>query len=888
MKKILLTLYFFSNVLFVLNAQSGTTGNLSWSIQSDGTLMITGSGPMPDYNYGSAPWYSSKQSILKVIVHDGVKSLGSNAFNSLNKVTVITLPASIERIGNSAFSSCTVLQSITIPSNSTLTNIGDYAFSSLYSVESLFLPAGVSSITRYTFLGFYANINVDVNNSNYSSVDGVLYNKDKTTILRCPPNKSGIFEIPNTVKTIGSYSFDNCHNITSLVISNSVTDIQNFAFSNAKGIYFSGLSLPASVCYIGRMAFGNNSFSKISIDNANQYFSIENGIIYDKNKEMLYMCHNTSGYTIKIPETVHTIADSAFYDCTLITNVQLPKSLYQIANRAFYHSGISTIQLPEKLKSIGYAAFDSCFSLSSVTFPASLQSVGDRAFYMAGVNSFYVSNTTPFSFGSNNVFMTNSTLYVPSGCKSIYEKAKGWSDFKNIVEPASKSIQLSFPGTLGQNTSQLERNNLTNLTITGSIDARDFKFMRDSLPVLQSLNIKNTTVAEYTGTAGTIVGSAASTKYTANSIPTYAFYRHKQIKSIELPSQTDSIMRYAFSECSNLTDFKLPSNLKKIFYNALGYCKQIKKIDIPVSVSIIEDLSFVGCKFDSISVQYNTPLILSGKAFYDIPYSTCILVVPTNTKQLYQEAVEWKNFKNIVESNSNTPVYHKIAVTLSVGGEVLQNYVNVKSGDVVEVLHNESKIFDIIPASGFEIDSVNYNGVLVNNNLSPSNSFHLPPVTADGTLRITFRKKTYHIAIKVSEMGTVDLHCIHGDTPIFSFTALTGWNIHTVIYNGDDVTASIKNNAYILPPVSKNGTLSVVFILISGVKSAVKTNVKVYANNGVISVINATIGANISIYNLSGVLLNSKIATSNLEQFNVASEAVYILKVGVETFKILQ
>lgn len=888
MKKITIIFTLFWASFFTLNAQSGTMGNLSWSIQTDGTLKITGTGAMPDYGYGNAPWYSSRQSILKISVQQGVTSVGNFAFYYLNKVTDITLPTSVERIGNYAFSYCSALKTVLIPTNSALTSIGDNAFQACPAIESLWLPATISVINYYTLYGFNGNIVIDTNNPNYSSIDGVLYNKNKTTILRCPPNKTGVFEIPNTVKIIGVFSFDNCHNISGIVIPNSVTDIQNYAFSNAKGIYSSIINLPASVRYIGRMAFGNNSFNKISIDSANPYFSIENGIIYDKNKENLYRCHNVDGDVVNIPLSVHTIADSAFFDCYYIRKVQLPASVQRIGNKAFYHAGIKSIELPDKLSSIGYAAFDSCFFLTSVVFPASLQEVRDKAFYCASVSSFYVNNTVPFSFGNNNVFLSNAVLYVPSGTKSTYEKANGWSAFKQIVEPTSKSIQLSYPGTLGKNISQLERNGLTNLTITGSIDARDFKFMRDSLPVLQSLNIKNTTVSEYTGTAGTIVGSTASVKYTANSIPTYAFNKHKLLKSIELPTQTDSIMQYAFSDCSNLNDFKLSTGLKKIFYMALGNCTSISKIDIPNTVSAIEDLSFSGCDFDSIFVHYSTPLKLSGKVFYSIKYNRCVLVVPTNTKVLYQEATEWKNFKTIVEYDHNTPVNHKITVTISVGGEVLQNYNTIRSGDVLEVIHNGTKIFNIIPAIGYEIDSVIYNKIMVNANLSSANSYQLPPVTADGTLRITFRKKTYCIAIKVSELGSVDLHCTYGDTPKFSFTALSGWVIHSVLYNGVDISGSITNNSITLPSVIENGSISVVFSQTSGVNNVPKTNVRVYGSNGVITVINAVRNENISVFNQNGILLQNKLSTSNIEQFNVGSNAIYILRIGSETYKIIQ
>jgi hypothetical protein len=141
------------------------------------------------------------------------------------------IPNSVTSIGNSAFSSCTSLTSIVIPNS--VTSIGDYAFSSCSSLTS---------------------INVNDDNSNYSSLDGVLYDKDKTTLINYPCAKlDNVFAIPNSVTSIGNSAFSSCTSLTSIVIPNSVTSIGDYAFYNCSSL--TSIVIPNSVTSIGDYAF---------------------------------------------------------------------------------------------------------------------------------------------------------------------------------------------------------------------------------------------------------------------------------------------------------------------------------------------------------------------------------------------------------------------------------------------------------------------------------------------------------------------------------------------------------------------------------------------------------------------------------------------------------
>ena len=153
---------------------------------STGVLTIFGTGKMKDYLYGSvAPWYSDSSSVKTVEIKSGVTSIGDYAFQYCGSLTSITIPDSVTSIGNSAFSDCDSLTSIT----------------------------------------------VDGNNQNYSSQDGVLFNKDKTVLKQYPiGNTRTSYTIPNSVTSIGNGAFYDCHSLTSITIPDSVKRIGDKAF----------------------------------------------------------------------------------------------------------------------------------------------------------------------------------------------------------------------------------------------------------------------------------------------------------------------------------------------------------------------------------------------------------------------------------------------------------------------------------------------------------------------------------------------------------------------------------------------------------------------------------------------------------------------------------
>ena len=180
--------------------------------------------------------------LKKINIPNSVTRIGREAFYLCSSLVSITIPNSVTSIGEYAFEDCSSLTSITI--SGSVTSIGYGAFSNCRSLTSITIPDSVTSIGNrtgcqaFSWCSSLTNINVSDNNKNYSSIDGVLFNKDKTVIIKYPEGKeSKSYKIPNSVTSIGIYAFsDYCSSLTSITIPDSVTSIGEYAFEGCRSL----------------------------------------------------------------------------------------------------------------------------------------------------------------------------------------------------------------------------------------------------------------------------------------------------------------------------------------------------------------------------------------------------------------------------------------------------------------------------------------------------------------------------------------------------------------------------------------------------------------------------------------------------------------------------
>ena len=474
-----------SGVIASAAADSGTCGeNLTWTFgESTGTLTISGTGAMYDYEYNDCPWEDYKYEITSLVIDDGVTTIGQYAFYECASLTSVTITNGVTEIGDCTFAGCTSLTSITIPDS--VTEISWAAFRGCTSLTSVIIPDGVTTIGYSAFRDCTSLTSVTIPNS-VTTIGSYAFSYCPSLTSITIPNSvtligSSAFSgctsltsvtIPNSVTTIGSYAFYWCENLTSITISDSVTEIGSFAFSdctsltsitipnsvttigpctfarctsltsvtipNSVTVIDSGafenctsltnVTIPDSVTYIALDAFsGCTSLARITVDSNNEYYSSDDGVLFNKDKTTLIQYPN--GNTRKqytIPDSVTEIGESAFEGCTSLASVIIPDSVTKIGYSAFRDctslksvttvDGISTIEesslknrinardvdieedgiascafigcinlesviVGKNITCIGWGAFQDCTNLTNITIPTSVTSIGYGAFY---------------------------------------------------------------------------------------------------------------------------------------------------------------------------------------------------------------------------------------------------------------------------------------------------------------------------------------------------------------------------------------------------------------------------------------------------------------------------------------------------------------------------
>lgn len=272
--------------------------------------------------------------LIAVSLPESVTSIGAGAFQNCRSLSAISIPKSVTSIEYVSFAGCSSLNSVTLPSS--LTVIEAFAFLDCRSLTAISIPESVTSVEEGAFYGctHLTAIHVSLDNAVYSSEDGILYDKDRTTLYACPGGKSGRFTVPSSVINIAEESFAGCVGLTEVTIPSSVARIGNEAFRGCGGL--TTVSIPSSVISMGTNVFlFCNNLTAMQVSPENPVYCFEDGIMYNKDKTTLYFCLQGRTESVTIPSSVTRFEDYAFYGCSNLTDVTVPFSVKSIGKYAF-------------------------------------------------------------------------------------------------------------------------------------------------------------------------------------------------------------------------------------------------------------------------------------------------------------------------------------------------------------------------------------------------------------------------------------------------------------------------------------------------------------------------------------------------------------------------
>ncbi len=391
--------------------------------------------------------------ILSMIIPSKVTIIGKDAFLDCQKITSVVLPDSIRVIGESAFSSCSSLTSITIPNG--IKKIDSGAFYNCSKLASVDIPASVKEIGTYAF-GKCVGIkryNVDCNNSNYCSEDGVLYSKGKDILYNLPACIEK-FTIPDSVLRLDIAAFRNCEKLTSIEIPKCI--------------------FQAELARIFHGCKGNKGFV---VDKNNPVYREINGAICSKDgKELIRVPEGVE--TFKIPDSVVAIKEAAMWGCDKLTEIEIPVNVTRIEEEAFVDTygnrryvvakdhpcfcemngaicskdGKSLLHVPNGLEKFTVPdgilyinrvnnddesiAFESDEKLTSVTIPSCVEQIGENTFMDCdNLVEIHMKHQTPLEeFSEDAVFdYEKITLFVPRGSEAAYRAHPLYSQFVRVV-----------------------------------------------------------------------------------------------------------------------------------------------------------------------------------------------------------------------------------------------------------------------------------------------------------------------------------------------------------------------------------------------------------------------------------------------------------------------
>lgn len=722
---------------------SGTTGHVNWSFTAKTrTLTISGEGTMGDSSSSNTqPWNDIKKYTEKLVIEEGVTSIGMYAFFYMDGIEEVTIPDSVISIGSSSFGYCDNLKKIVIPNSvksigssafegcksltdinipDSVITISNEAFESCTSLESITLPDSVNTLGSNAFSGCK-------NLKNVSLPDSII-RINESTFNNCTSLKT--IKIPETVSYIGTYAFNNCTGLLSITIPDSVTETGYGLFHSCTGLKSVKLSnkltviesnlftrctsltqidIPSSVTKIETDAFtyctalGEVTFPESVVSVGIRAFSNCTGLtkitftdnITQFGSQVFASCTNLP--SVEIPAGISTIASGMFSNCTRLTDIEIPDNITSVGSSAFSScTGVVKLTIPNSVTTIGDSAFSKCSGLTSITIPSSVKTLGSYAFYgCSGITEITIPNSVT-SVG-NDVF---------SSCKNLSKAV-----LPNSLSAVGNGM---FSGC----------SSLTNVPIPEHYTAiGDYAFKECTSLTNMKIPDKITYIGRESFYGCSLLGNVKIPE-SVTEIGSSAFARCRAFTAIVIPDTVTSLGSGALMECSKLTDVTLPKTLPEVPDNLFNSCSSLETVELPDTVTRINSSAFKGCTaLNKLVIPEFTTFI--GSSAFDGCTSLGSIIIPKYVKK--------------IESNAFCECSSLKTISLPDSVEELGNFtfVNCKNLVKVESLGSISTINHCTFSGCESLVSVNiHEGITAIYSSSFQSTKQLKNVTLPSTLKI--------------------------------------------------------------------------------------------------------------------------------------------------------
>ncbi len=620
-------------------------------------------------------------SLTSVTLPDSVKAIEQNAFGKCTSLKTIDLK-SVTRIGIWAFQTCSSLTDITI--SDSLTLIKEHSFYNCSSLTSVHIGNSVSTIEKSSFegctslttvnipdfvesIGEYAfrgctslkSFEVGANNINYSSIDGVLFNKDHTKLIQYPAcNTIDTYTIPDTVKSVSDYAFEGCSTLTTLIIPDTVPSFGVAVFNGCSNLH--NLTIPADFDSVSSNEIplfeGCVNIEKMSFTGTGSWFSYGT----DSSSSSYYgntpwQLSKSALTTVSISFGVQSIGSYAFSGCVKLATLSIPASVVAIQSNAFADcTSLSTLKIPDSVESIEAYAFTGCIGLTELAVPASLDCVVSNekpifngCKYITSVTftgtgdwySYSSSTSEPSYYGYTPWQLTkvDYSVTISSGVQSIGNFA-----FMTCTNLKSISIPDSV-GTIGSSAFQGCKS-VTEISIPDSVTSIGSSAFRNctSLTTMDLRSASNLGVSAFEGCVNLTSITLSSIKNLGSSafrncsnlssadlssvisIGERAFQGCVELVSANIGHSITTIGNGAFANCNLLNFDTLPGSVTSIGSSAFQNCVSILDITIPDSVNNIGSSAFQGCKSLNSVTLGNSITSIESDTFYDCSSLTSI------------------------------------------------------------------------------------------------------------------------------------------------------------------------------------------------------------------------------------------------------------------------